>query len=162
LPSDPRFQLSCSISKSTLISDWREAAFKPYILTGAVGKLIAFWECSCRAAFNYVGNEIIGITAKETERQRETLPKAVKRVSYRIIFYYVGAILVLGLNVSANDPILATYLSNGLTSRPYPGGFIIMLQRANIRGLPHVVNAVMIIAAISVSNADIYVTVREY
>ena len=161
MPSVPWFQLSYSISKSTLISDWRQAAFKSYILSGAAGKFIAFWECSCRAAFNYTGNEIIGITAEETERQRETLPKAVKRISYRIIFYYVGAILVLGLNVSAEDPILGTWLLDDPTTRPYPGGFIIMLQRANIRGLPHIVNAVMIIAAISVSNADIYVTVRE-
>lgn len=126
-----------------------------------MGQLVAFWECSCRAIFTYTGNEIIGITAEETERQRETLPKAVKRVSHRIIFYYVGAVLVLGLNVSANDPILAQLPLDSLTSTPtYPGGFITMLQRANIQGLPNIVNAVMIIAALSVANADLYVTVR--
>ena len=143
-----------------LISDWRQAAFKPFILPGAVGRLVAFWECSCRSIFNYTGTEIIGITAEETERQRETLPRAVKRVSRRIIFYYVGAVLVLGLNLSANDPILAMRALENPT-RPYPGGFITMLQRANIQILPHAVNVVMIIAAVSVENADIYVTVRK-
>jgi len=163
MPSISRIQLSYPFQSSqTNFPDWRQAAFKSYLLPGAAGKFIAFWECSCRAAYNYTGNEIVGITADETERQRETLPKAVRRVSYRIIFYYVGSILALGLNVSADDPILTTWLSNNATTQPlYPGGFIIMLQRANIAVLPDVVNAVMIIAAISVANADLYVTVRD-
>jgi amino acid permease len=67
--------------------------------------------------------------------------------------------LALGLNVSANDPILPLRVL-GDPTKPYYGGFIIMLQRANIPVLPHIVNAVMIIAALSVENADIYVTVQ--
>jgi amino acid permease len=34
-----------------------------------------------------------------------------------------------------------------------------MIERAGIPGLSHIVNAVMIIAAMSVANADLYVTV---
>jgi hypothetical protein len=68
--------------------------------------------------------------------------------------------LALGLNVSANDPILPLRVL-GDPTKPYYGGFIIMLQRANIPVLPHIVNAVMIIAALSVENADIYVTVLQ-
>ena len=108
--------------------------------------------------FTFTGNEIIGITADETERQRETLPKATKRISSRIIFYYIGAIFVLGLNLSANDPMLPLRVYDD-PNKPYHGGFIIMLQRANIPVLPHIVNAVMIIAALSVENVDIYITV---
>jgi amino acid transporter len=95
--------------------------------------------------------------AEETERQRESLPRAIKRVSRRIVYYYVGAAFVLGLNISANDPILKEQLS----LPHYPGSFIVMLQRANIPELTHVVNAVMIVAAISVANADIYVGVQH-
>lgn len=156
MSSGPWLQLYVSVESQTNLSDWREAAFKSYIVPGAAGRLIAFWECSCRAIFTYTGAEVIGITAEETERQRETLPRAVKRVSHRIVFYYVGAVLVLGLNLSANDPILEERLS----LLHYPGAFITMLQRANIPVLPHVVNAIMIIAAISVANADIYVGVK--
>ena len=76
------------------------------MVSGAAGRFLAFWECSCRSIFAFTGNEIIGMTAVETERQRETLPNCFKHITRRIIFYYVGAILVLGLNVSANDPIL--------------------------------------------------------
>lgn len=65
---------------------------------------------------------------------------------------------MLGLNLSANDPILPFRVDNDPT-KPYPGGFIVMLQRANIPVLPSIVNAVMVIAALSVENVDIYVTV---
>lgn len=71
------------------------------------------------------------------------------------MLYYVGAVFALGLNLSANDPILA-----GTGDPRYPGGFIVMIERAGIRGLPHVVNAVMLIAALSVANADLYITVK--
>jgi hypothetical protein len=100
---------------------------------------------------------MLGIAAEETERQRETLPKAVRRVSHRIVFYYVGAVFVLGLNLSANDPILGKRLSGPY----YPGAFITMVQRANVPELAPVINVVMIIAAISVANADIYVGVKH-
>ena len=147
------------LSEVQLILDWRQAAFKTFLGTGAIGRFSAFWECSCRAAFTFTGNEVIGITADETERQRETLPKATKRISRRVIFYYLGAIFVLGLNVSANDPILPLRILDN-PNTPYPGGFIVMLERANIPVLPSVVNAVMILAAFSVQNIDIYVAVR--
>src|SRR5271167_3569805 len=99
--------------------DWREDAFREYILTGAAGRLIGFWACCCQATFSYLGVELIGIAADETERQRETLPKAVRRVSYRVVIYYVGAVLALGLNISANDPVLQSYVVQGGYESPY-------------------------------------------
>jgi amino acid transporter len=98
------------------------------------------------------------MTAEETEKQRVMIPRAVNKVVSRLIFYNVGAILVLGLNLSADDPILPLYA----TQDPrYPGGFIVMIERAGIgRGLSYFVNAVMLVAALSVGIADLYVTVR--
>src|SRR5579862_2073148 len=135
--------------------DWREGAFRDYVLTGASGRLVGFWACCCQATFSYVGTELIGIAADETERQRETLPKAVRRVSYRLSFYYVGAVVVLGLNVSSTDPVLA----NSLTTSSYFSPFILMVERAGIPGLAHVINAVALIAVLSVANANLYVSV---
>jgi amino acid transporter len=128
----------------------------PYIGTGSSGGFLQFWSCCCQAVFAYLGVEIIAIAANETERQRHTLPLAVRRVSYRIVIYYVGAIFVLGLNVSRNDPILANDLSTS-----YPRPFVLMVQRAGLSGLPHVINAVALFASISVVNANLYVTVSR-
>jgi amino acid permease len=133
--------------------------WKSYIVEGATGRFLAFWECSCRAMYSYTGPEILSIVASETRRQRETLPSAAKRISHRLIYYYVGAIIILTLNVSSLDPILSTRLSTD-PARPYPGGFMVMLLRAGVPVLPHILNAVMIIASIGVANGEIFFTVN--
>ena len=132
----------------------------PFLVGGNWGRLAGFWSCCCQACFSYLGAEIIGITADEVERPRETLPKAVRRVSCRLIFYYVGTTFVLGLNLLADDPQLAWYMSNPAGS--YRGPFVLMVQRANIRGLSHVLNAVALVAALSLANANMYVTVLPF
>ena len=98
---------------------------------------------------------MVGIAADETERHQEALPRAVRRVSTRILFYYVGATFVLGLNVSANDPILVAHLKDGTYLSP----FVLMIERAGISVLPHIVNFVGLIAVLTVANADLYISV---
>lgn len=102
----------------------------------------------------------MAILADETERQRESLSSVVRRIPHRIIPYYVLAMLALGISVSANDPIL-NLDSSGDPVRNYPGGFIIMAERAGIPILPHIINGVMILAALSTATGDIYVTVSQ-
>ena len=114
---------------------------------------MGFWFACCQAIFGYIGVEIIGIVAEETERPRETLPHAVRRVSYRVIFYYVGAILVLGLNVSVNDPLLADIVLRGLSSP-----FALMMERAGLP-LKNFVQAAALIASLSVANTRLYICV---
>lgn len=160
MPSYAWIQLYLLFIRGILYLDWRQFAWKSFIVDGATGRLLAFWECSCRAMYSYTGSEILGMVASETNQQRKSLPTAAKRVSRRLIFYYVGSIIVLGLNVSPLDPILSTRMSTD-PSRPYPGGFIIMLKRANVPVLPHIVNFIMILASIGVANAEIFFTVRE-
>jgi yeast amino acid transporter len=144
--------------------DWRGTPFKHFLTPEdtLAGHFAAFWNSCLLAMFTYTGTEVLGITADETEKQRVMIPRAVKKVTSRLILYNVGAILVLGLNLSADDPILGLGFGNQEAPR-YPGGFIVMIERAGINlGLSHVVNAVMLIAALSVAIADLYVTVRSF
>jgi yeast amino acid transporter len=138
-----------------LCLDWREGAFRPYLVANSAGRFLGFWACCCQAIYSYVGTELIGIAADETEQQRRTLPRSVRRVSFRLAVYYTGAVLVLGLNVSANDPIL----QYDLFTSSYASPFVLMVRRAGIPGLEHIINAVALIAALSVANANLYVTV---
>lgn len=102
----------------------------------------------------------MGIAAVETERQRETIPKIVRDVSYRLIFYYVGAVVILSLNVSASDPILAADLSN--PSLSYMSPFVLMVRRAGLpESLAGIINAVALLAALSVANANLYLGVSD-
>src|SRR5277367_50555 len=121
--------------KAELILDWKQSAFKePFDIQGAKAKVAGFWDCCAIALFSYTGTELVAITAWETQYPRFTLPRAVRRVSSRIILYYVGAVFILGLTVSPNDFLLKLPLSPSSTpSNPtpkiYPGGFIIMAIR---------------------------------
>jgi len=128
------------------------------MLNGWAGKLSRFWECFTLASFSFSGNEVIAILAAETENQRKVLPKAVRRIASRITLYYVSAVLILGLTVSCNDPLLMRQEARD-PIRNYPGGFVIMAERAGIPGLPDLINAIQILAAISVGTVNIYVAV---
>jgi amino acid permease len=100
---------------------------------------------------------LIGIAATECERQRTVLPKAVRRVSYRVVIYYVGAVIVLGLNLSADDPILRLNLGTGRRYSPYA----LMFDRAGIPVLRNIVNAVALIASSSCANTALYLGVSR-
>lgn len=141
-----------------LTLDWN-TPFNPEFTSGIKGIFAGFWDACCLAIFGYTGNELVAITAWETEYPRYTLPKAVRRISYRIIFYYVSAIFILGLTVSSHDPLLQLSDDFSEPTRNYPGGFIIMAERAGVPVIPHIINIVMIIAALSVASIDLYVTV---
>jgi yeast amino acid transporter len=121
---------------------------------GSLGYVAGVWNCCNLAVFSLTAIQMVGMLADETERQRESLPKAYRRIPKRILSYYIPAILVLGITVSSDDLLLA----NG-PIRNYPGVFIIMAERAGIHVLPHIINLVMILAIWSAATADIYFSV---
>jgi len=69
----------------------------------------------------------------------------------------MAALVVLGLTVSSNDPILG--LSSENEKRSYPGGFVIMAERGGRQIQAQMINVVMILAIFSVANTNLYVTV---
>jgi L-asparagine transporter-like permease len=49
---------------------------KSFLISGAAGRLLGVWN-ACSVAFSaYVGTELLGIAADETDRQRETIPRS--------------------------------------------------------------------------------------
>lgn len=120
---------------------------------------MGFWFACCQAIYAYIGVEIIGLVAEETERPRVTLPHGVRRVSYRIIIYYVGAVLALGLNVSVKDPVLADIAEHG---NSISSAFVLMAERAGIPRLKDFVKAIALMASVSVANTRLYVCVNTF
>lgn len=131
---------------------------KEFLVGDGLGRLVGFWAVCCQACFAYEGVEIIALTADEVERPRQTIPKAVRRVANRIVIYYVGCLFALGVNLSANDPLLQSFVNNPQGS--YQGPFVLMAQRAGLIGLGHLLNAMALIASLSVANAALFVTVH--
>ncbi len=110
------------------------------------------WLALTLAVTSYMGVEIIAVTAGEAENPEESIPKAMRTIVFRLIFFYVLAITVM----LAMTPWNQTGVGNGLTASPFVRAFAVI-------GIPYaagIMNAVVITAALSSSNTDLYLTTR--
>lgn len=58
------------------------------------------------AAFAFGGTELVGLAAAESDNPRKSIPAASKQVFWRIAFFYIVNLFIIGLIVPANDPRL--------------------------------------------------------
>lgn len=93
---------------------------------------------------SYQGIELIGVTAGEAEKPRETLVKAIHSTVARILIFYIGAIFV----------IVTIYPWNKLSQIGSP--FVQTFAKVGITAAASIVNFVVITAALSGSNSGIY------
>ncbi|MEV6316649.1 amino acid permease [Streptomyces sp. NPDC051776] len=98
--------------------------------------------------FAYLAVELVGVTAGESENPEKTLPKAINTLPWRIIVFYVGALVVL-LSV-----IKWTEFSAG--ESPFVHGF----EKMGIPLAAGIINFVVLTAALSSCNSGMYSTGR--
>ncbi|AOW05221.1 amino acid permease-domain-containing protein [Yarrowia lipolytica] len=105
------------------------------------------------AAFAFAGTELCGLAAAETENPRVMLPKATKQVFWRICLFYLVSLTIVGLLVPwNNDQLLNGSSSADAAASP----FVIAIRVAGVKGLPSVMNVVIMISVLSVGNAAVY------
>ncbi|CAH01153.1 lysine permease [Kluyveromyces lactis] len=115
---------------------------------GWVGSLV-------NASFTYQGTELVGITAGEASNPRKTVPKAINKVFFRILVFYIGSLFFVGLLVPYNSPQLE---SNSAVIASSP--FVISIQNAGTKVLPDIFNAVVLVTILSAGNSNVYVGSR--
>lgn len=108
------------------------------------------------ASFAFGGTELTGLAAAESENPRKQIPKATKQVFWRISFFYVVNLFILGLIVPSNSVVLLG--SSGANTKASP--FVLAIELAGVHGLPSVFNAVITISVISVANSATYASTR--
>lgn len=108
------------------------------------------------AAFAYGGTELVGLAAAEAADPRKTLPTATKQVFWRIAFFYVVSLLIVGLLVPYNSPFLLAASNKNTKDSP----FVLAIQQANVSGLPSVFNAIITISVLSVANSCTFASTR--
>ncbi|QPG99560.1 hypothetical protein C2857_002076 [Epichloe festucae Fl1] len=105
------------------------------------------------AAFSFTGTELVGLAAAETANPRKSLPTAIKQVFWRITLFYIVALTLVGLLVPYDDPRLIDG-ENRSDAKASP--FVIAIEEAGIEVLPSVMNAVILIAVLSVGNSAVF------
>lgn len=56
-------------------------------ITGSTGQFLGFFAAFINASFSFIGVETVVIAAAETKNPHRSIPKAVHRVTYRIMFF---------------------------------------------------------------------------
>ncbi|KAM5541210.1 hypothetical protein V8D89_005139 [Ganoderma adspersum] len=123
--------------------NWRDQPFaKNYLgITGAKGRFLGFYAVIMQAAFSFSGSEVPGIAAGEVIDATRNVPRALRKVWVRITLFYVGGVLVSGLLVPADDPMLVSgdKDKNHKTGRSSP--FVIAFSLAHWAVLPDVISS---------------------
>ena len=73
----------------------------------------------------------------------------------RILLFYIGGTFIIGLLVPSNHPNLDLDAGTAASSP-----FVIAIQTAGIKGLPHVINAALLTSAWSAASSDLYTSSR--
>ncbi|KAL1738913.1 amino acid permease/ SLC12A domain-containing protein, partial [Schizophyllum fasciatum] len=124
-------------------------------IQGAKGQFLGWWAVITQAAFSFIGTEIVAIAAAEAKNPRRNLPRAIKRVYIRILLFYICGTIVIGLLVPSNNERL---VSGSGTASSSP--FVIAIENAGIKVLPHIVNACLLTSAWSAASSDLYTSSR--
>lgn len=92
---------------------------KEYDSTGNTGRFLGLWATLVNASFSFGGVELVAVAAGEAENPRKNIPKAVKRVFWRILFFYILGSLAIGVLVASNDPSLLHATGKGAAASPW-------------------------------------------
>lgn len=94
--------------------------------------------------FSFGGIELLGITAGEAEDPDKSIPQAINQVIWRILIFYVGTMFIL--------MCLWPWNQVGMEASP----FVQIFDNVGIPAAAHILNLVVLSAAISVYNSAIY------
>ncbi|WP_050183749.1 amino acid permease [Domibacillus robiginosus] len=109
---------------------WEHGGFFP---NGMSGFLLSFQM----VVFAYVGVELVGVSASETSNPEKNIPSAINKIPLRILFFYVGALIVLlcinpwtELN-AAESPFVKTFSLIGIPVAAGIINFVVLTSAAS-------------------------------
>ena len=132
---------STSEGPSSFTNLWSHGGMFP---NGINGFILSFQM----VVFAFVGIELVGLTAGETENPEKVIPKAINSIPIRIIIFYLGALIV----------IMGVYPWNGINPAESP--FVQVFVAVGIAAAAGIVNFVVLTSAASACNSAIFSTSR--
>jgi L-asparagine permease len=98
--------------------------------------------------FAYAAIEMVGVAAGEMENSEKEVPKAVNAVIFRIAVFYIGSILLL----------VSMLPTDQYTAGTSP--FVTVFEKLGLTWMSTVIQAILIVAAMSSLNSGLYSTGR--
>lgn len=121
-----------------------------------VGGFSAMIGVAMIVGFSFQGTELIGVAAGESEDPGKNIPKAVRKVFWRILLFYIFAILIISLIVPYTDANLLRNDVKDISVSP----FTLVFQNAGLLSAAAVMNAVILTAVLSAGNSGMYASTR--
>ncbi|KAI5964737.1 SAM3 [Candida pseudojiufengensis] len=125
----------------------------PIVANDFSGSFISFKSLASvfiTCAFGFGGIELAALASSEAANPRKSLPKATKGVFWRILIFYVLTAVIIGCLVPYSNSDLLD--GEGIAASP----FVIAVNSAGINVVPHIMNAVIVIAVVSVGSSSVY------
>ncbi|KAM0445489.1 hypothetical protein ACHAQK_001699 [Fusarium lateritium] len=136
-------------------------SFATYLSQGDKGRFEGFLAALFTAAFTIVGPEYISMVAAEAQRPSITIKSAFKTVYYRFCVFFIMGALAIGIVCAYNDPALYDiYFGAGGTGNAASSPYVIAMSNLGIKGLPHVVNFLILTSIFSAGNTYTYCATR--
>ncbi|PYF05724.1 amino acid permease [Ureibacillus chungkukjangi] len=116
---------------------WIHGGFMPNGTEGILLSLVL-------VMFSFGGIELVGITAGEAKNPQKSIPSAINNVVFRILIFYIGALGIMMILYPWNDI--------GTNGSP----FVLIFENVGIPGAAHIINFVVITAALSAFNSGLF------
>jgi amino acid transporter, AAT family len=108
------------------------------------------WLALTLAITSYMGVEVIAVTAGEAQNPGKSIPRAMRTIVFRLVIFYVLAIGIMLAMTPWNQT------GSDLTGSP----FVRALSIARVPFAAGIMNMVVITAALSSANTNLYLTTR--
>jgi aromatic amino acid transport protein AroP len=144
---------------ATIKNLWTDGGFFPKGIfnKSEAGSYEGLLAAMALVMFSFGGLELIGITAAEADNPEKTIPKATNQVIYRILIFYIGALVILfslapWQTITADTSPFVTVFDNlkGLQFDVF--GTTIYFSKL----IANALNVIVLTAALSVYNSCVY------
>lgn len=132
-------------------------AANEYLVDGNTGRFLALLSALVLSAFPFAfAPELLIATGGEMESPRRNLPTAARRYIWRLVIFYVGSVLAIGVICPSDD---ARLTSGGAGAGSSP--FVVAIKNAGIPALDSIINGGIILSAWSSGNSFLFLSSRS-
>jgi amino acid transporter, AAT family len=110
------------------------------------------WLAMVFVIFSYIGTEVVAVTAGEAKDPETAIPRALRSMVFRLSIFYLGAITILVCLMPWNQ------IQPGADVTASP--FVRVFESIHIPAASHIMNVVVLTAALSSMNCDLYLCSR--